>query len=423
MTTTDDPAGAARNASAPRRLTVVTLLGVSSGLPLALADSTLQAWLTVRGLDVKTIGALSLIGLPYVLKFLWAPLLDHFALLPGLDRRRGWILGAQLALAALLFALSGLDPAVNLATMAALVLLMAVVSATQDTVIDAYRSEILPARERGLGAGLAVAGYRVAMILSGAGALVLAHRFGFNLVYAGMAVLMGSGVLATLAGPRPIAVAAVRPALWESVVLPLREFLRRDGALALLALVALYKLGDALAARLTMTFFIRELGFTLLEIGAIYKGLGIGASLVGGIFGGALMMRLGLRRALWLFAILQAVTNAGFFVLALHGKSMAGMIAVVGLENLAAGMGTSALVALITGLCDLRYTATQFALLTAVASLARVLSGPVAGELAALLGWPRFFLCAVALALPAMALLHVLKPRLAALETADATAR
>jgi PAT family beta-lactamase induction signal transducer AmpG len=307
--------------------------------------------------------------------------------------------------------------------MAGLVLLMAVVSATQDTVIDAYRSEILPARERGLGAGLAVAGYRVAMILSGAGALVLAHRFGFNLVYAGMAVLMGSGVLATLAGPRPIAAAAVRPALWESVVLPLREFLRRDGALALLALVALYKLGDALAARLTMTFFIRELGFTLLEIGAIYKGLGIGASLVGGIFGGALMMRLGLRRALWLFATLQAVTNAGFFVLALHGKSMPGMIAVVGFENLAAGMGTSALVALITGLCDLRYTATQFALLTAVASLARVLSGPVAGELAALLGWPRFFLCAVALALPAMALLHVLKPRLKALETADASAR
>ncbi len=389
-----------------RRIGAIGILGFAAGLPLALSDSTLQAWLTVSGVDVATIGVFSLVGLPYVFKFLWAPLLDRFQ--PGWPgRRRDWILLTQALLAALLAA-TGLLHIGNqtLLTLGALALLIAFSSATQDIAIDAYRSEVLSAPERGFGAGVFVAGYRVAMLVAGAGALLIADHHGFAHVYLLMAGLMLLGMVGTVLTPAlPQSVAA--PASLRAAVLePLRDFFQRDGAVTLLWIVFLYKLGDAFAGRLTTNFLLSELGFTLTEVGAIYKGLGLLATLGGALFGGALMFKLGLYRALFGFAWLQAATNLGFCVLAVLGKSYVAMITAVALENLTGGMGTAAFVALLMAACNARYSATQFALLTAVASIGRVLAGPPAGGLVQALGWPAFFFLTFLIALPAIVLIH-----------------
>ncbi len=401
-----------------RRLGAVTLLGFASGLPLALTDSTLQAWLTVAGVDVAAIGALSLAGMPYLFKFLWAPLLDRYAV-PGTGRRRGWLLLSQGLLVMVIGVFGGLDPARDLPLVAAFALLLAAVSATQDIVIDAYRADVLAPRERGLGAGLSVGGYRLAMIASGAGALWLADALGFAASYAAMAGLMALGVAGSLVGPEPPPVPVRDRGLSAAFAAPLQILLTRPGITIWLVLIVLYKLGDAYAGRLTMTFFIRAQGFSLTEIGAVYKALGIGASLFGGLVGGALMYRLGLYRALWWFAILQAVTNLGFLILAWTGKSLLGMVIVVGLENLSGGMGTSALLALIMGLCDVRYTATHFALLSAVASLARVLTGPAAGQTVEAIGWAGYFASSFLLALPVLVALAAMRGRIDELDGGD----
>lgn len=388
-----------------RRTTTVAVLGFASGLPLALSDSTLQAWLTQAGVDVRTIGWFSLVGLPYVCKFLWAPLLDRYQ--PGWPgRRRDWILVAQLLLALLLIGIGAgqlADHHVRLLGLAAL--LVAFASATQDIAIDAYRTEILAERERGFGAALSTTGYRVAMLVSGAGALMLAERIGFSSTYLLMAGVLVFGLIANLAGPAPVTETPPPRSLGEAVVGPLRQFFGREGALGILLLVFLYKLGDAFAGRLTTNFLLRELGFSLSDVGTIYKGLGLVATIAGALYGGVLMARLGLYRALVLFAWLQAVTNLGFCLLALAGPSYLMMVGVVGLENLTGGMGTAAFVALLMALCDRRYTATQFALLTAVASLGRVLAGPPAGYLVEALGWPLFFAGTLVIALPALIIL------------------
>jgi PAT family beta-lactamase induction signal transducer AmpG len=251
-----------------------------------------------------------------------------------------------------------------------------------------------------------VAGYRVAMLVAGAGALLLADRLGFARVYLIMAGVLALGVLATLAAP-PLAAGAAPPAsLRAAVVEPWADFFARPLAASLLLLIFLYKLGDAFAGRLTTNFLLAELGFSLSDVGAIYKGLGLVATIGGALYGGALMLRLGLYRALLLFAWLQAVTNLGFLALALTGKSYFSMVLVVGLENLSGGMGTAAFVALLMAACERRYAATQFALLTAVASLGRVIAGPPSGFMVANLGWPAFFLVTTAIALPAIAILR-----------------
>lgn len=401
------------------RLVAVSLLGVSAGLPLALSDSTLQAWLTVAGVDVASIGLLSLVGLPYVFKFLWAPLVDRYSLgWPG--RRRDWILACQLLLAALL-------AGAGLADLASLPLLVvglvacaiATVSATQDIAIDAWRSEVLAATERGLGAALYVGGYRVAMLLAGAGALVLADQVGFAQAYLVLAALMLLCGGVALAAPAPAAAPPAPRTFVAAVREPLEEFFHRDGAVALLALVVLYKLGDAFAGRLTMNFLLDELDFSLTDVGTLYKGLGLVATLTGALYGGALMVRLGLYRALLLFAWLQAVTNLGFVLLAAGGASWAGMVAVIALENLSGGMGTAAFVALLMAACTARYAATQFALLSAVASLARVLAGPPSGYLVETAGWVVFFTLTFLFALPAIVVIRRCRARLEALDTAS----
>ena len=391
-----------------RRLSVITALGFASGLPFALTDTTLQAWLAVSGVDIETIGLFSLVTVPYVLKFLWAPLLDRYVP-PVFGRRRGWILASQLATIIVLAGLAACYPGNDVTIVAWLALLLAFASATQDVAIDAYRAEILPVRERGIGAGVSVAGYRIATVVSGAGAFVFADRYGFNAAYAAAAIVLAAGMVAALIAREPRVDGGVPRDLQSAAIEPLRAFLRREDALAFVALIILYKLGDAAAGRLGVTFLVRALGFGLTEIGALYKGLGFGASLAGGIVGGLCVIRWGLYRSLLAFAVLQAVTNFGFVALALAGPSVALLLVVVALENLSGGMGTAAFVALLMALCDRRYTATQFALLTGLASLGRVVSGPVAGATVEAFGWVPFYIATAIVAVPAIVLLGRLR--------------
>lgn len=392
-----------------RRVLVMAPLGFASGLPLALSGATLQAWLTVSGVDLAAIGLYTLVGLPYTFKFLWSPLMDRFVP-PWLDRRRGWMLAMQLALAAAIAAMAALEPAAAPLAVAALALAIAFASASQDIAFDAYRADVLRPAERGLGAAVSVAAYRVAMLVSGAGALVVAERAGWPAAWLAMALLMAVGVAGTLAGPAPERPAPPPASLAEAVGGPFRAFFRRRGAWALLALVVLYKLGDAFAGTLTTAFLIRGVGLGLAEVGLYSKVLGLAALLAGALWGGAWMARLGLWRALMLFGLLQALTNLGFLALLATGPVPALVAAVVGLENLAGGMGTAAFVALLMGLCDHRYTATQFALLSALAAVGRVLVGPGAGLVAEHQGWAAYFLASFAAALPGLVVLAALRP-------------
>ncbi len=398
-----------------RRLGMLVPLGFASGLPLALSSGTLQAWLTVEGVAVERIGLFALVGLPYALKFLWSPLLDRFSL-PWLDRRRGWILlwQACLVLVLLVMALSGV--AGGLGLLGALAMLLAFASASQDIVTDAYRTDLLPPPERGLGAALNVSGYRIAMLVSGALALILSDRIGWPATYLCMAMVMSLGMVATLFAPAPLYAATAPRSLQEAVLGPLRALFQRPGSLPLLAMIVLYKLGDAFAGTLTITFLIRGLGFSAGEVGVVAKGAGLAATLLGALGGGLLLARLGLFRSLLWFGLLQAVTNLGFWLLALHGKSTLGMAAVVVAENLAGGMGTAAFIALLMALCDHHYSATQYALLSALASLGRILAGPPAGELVAVTGWGWFFLLSFLVALPGLWLLLRLRRPVEALE-------
>ncbi len=394
-----------------RTLGMVTLLGFFSGLPLALTGSTLQAWLTVAGADLKTLGALSLVGWPYLLKFLWAPALDRWQPLP-LGRRRSWLVLTQSLLAVVLVLCAWCNPQDGVWPLIVLALVIATLSATQDIAIDAWRSEALAPGARGLGTGYSIAAYRLAMFASGAGALLVADRHGFQLAYGLMGAVMGLGALVSLCGREPLPPGRQDATPHRRLAAPLAELFGRRAVLPLILVIALYKLGDQFAGSLAQTFFIRGQGFSLTEIGAIYKGVGIVASLAGGLLGGLLMCRISLWRALVVFGVLQGLTNLGFLLLALGGKSLVGMMAVVLLENFCGGMGTCAHVALIMSLCDPRYTATQFAVLSALASLGRVLLGPVAGAAAAW-GWPLFFLLSCALAVPAIALLMTTRRALA----------
>lgn len=390
------------------------VLGFASGLPLALSRGTLQAWLTVANVDLAAIGALSLVGLPYLFKFLWAPVLDRWQL-GRLGRRRGWLLASQCVLIGLLIGLGACDPSRALLPVTVLAFLLAFASATQDVAFDAYRAERLAIAERGPGTGWSIAGYRVAMLASGAGALVIAQDYGFGVAYLVMAGLMVFGLGASFVareapqehpGPRD---------LREAVSGPLRELAERPAILGLLGCVLLYKLGDQFAGALLQTFFIRGQAYSLQEIGAVYKGLGMVAALAGGLAGGFAMVRLGLWRSLLVFGILQMVTNAGFLALALIGKSLPGFMVVVVLENFCGGMGTCAHVALLIGLCNARYTATQYAALSALAGLGSVILGPFAAAVAEY-GWPLYFIVSMIVALPGLFLILRLERRLSALE-------
>jgi PAT family beta-lactamase induction signal transducer AmpG len=383
---------------ANKRVALMLPLGFASGLPLALTSGTLQAWLTVAGLDLKTIGIFTLIGLPYSLKFLWAPFIDRISL-PWLGRRRGWMLVTQIAVA-LGLALMGLIGSSESPHWLGLIAVgVAFCSASLDIVFDAYRTDLLLPAERGFGAALWVNGYRLAMLVASAGALVLAEQIGWKGTYLVLAALMGAGIVTILLSPNPPGGGAAPRTLKEAVGFPLRELFARPGIYGLLCLIILYKLGDAIAGSLQTAFFIGGLGFTAGEVGYV-KGLGIAATLIGALAGGLIMARSGLIRSLLFFGLLQAFSNLSFMFLAWIGKSYEALAASVVIENVTGGMGTAAFVALVMSLCDHRYTATQFALLSSLEALGRVFAGRPSAEAVGMLGWDWFFFLSFVLALP-----------------------
>jgi PAT family beta-lactamase induction signal transducer AmpG len=386
------------------RMLVALLMGFASGLPLLLTGSVLQAWLKDGGVDLARIGLFALVGLPYTLKFLWSPLFDRYAL--PLGRRRGWLALMQLAVAGALLLLSMAQPGADhlwLVTLACL--LVAFFSASQDIVVDAYRRESLPESELGLGSALYVNGYRVGMLLAGGGGLILADWMSFEAMYRLMAVFMAACVVVTLLAPEPPLPEGRPRNLRDAVVLPFRDYFTRDGAWLILAFILLYKLGDTMASAMTTPFYL-DLGYTKTEIGTVVKLFGFWATIAGGTLGGIWILRAGMHRALWLFGFGQMASTLGFVVLAQLPPNEAALAAVVAIENLTAGMGTAAFVGFMAALTDRRFTATQYALLSSLMGVPRVLLAAPTGWLAQILGWSGFFLLCVLIAIPGLLLLR-----------------
>ncbi len=466
-------------AFASRRVGVLLLLGFASGLPLALSTGSLQAWLTVSGVDIKTIGFFALAGLPYTFKFVWAPLIDRFEP-PWIGRRRGWLLLTQLLLAGAFLLMAQLDPGTQIDLMGAVAVAIAFLSASQDVVFDAYRSDLLAERERGAGAAVSVLGYRLAMLVSGGLALILADQWlGWPATYRVMAVLMGLFAVVSALAPevpatQPIgktapgaasreligfaAMLATGLAVWlglralpwgaletdrfgrlvlltgslmlsfamairvaravgfPSFVVPWDAFFARDKAVWLLIFIVFYKLGDAFAGSLATTFLIRGVGFSQTEVGAVNKVFGLAATLIGALAGGAWLARVSLFKALMVFGVLQAVSNLGYWLLSVLPRDTALLAGAVGLENLCGGMGTAAFVAFLMALTQREFSAAQFALLSALAAIGRVYVGPASGVLVEVLGWPSFFLVSVVAALPGLLLLMLLRPTIEGLQ-------
>lgn len=505
------------------RFVTVVVLGFAGGLPLALTGQAMQAWLSVSGIDIATIGFLSIVGLPYTFKFLWAPLMDRFEL-PWLGRRRGWLVLTQLLLAATLMWMASTSPTDATRAFALLAVLVAFVSASQDVAFDAYRTDLLAPAERGLGSSLYVLGYRLAMILSGGIALIwvdpsnASSAMTWPDVYRLMAWLMvGAAVFSALVAPRlpdlasprgeakqdligfvavlaavalgyavsdrfslplakatltpllagssmaaelkvrwielaalllgimftlPLAAFAARAARFDTLLGGLRSYFAQPGAGMFLALIVFYKLGDAFAMSLMTPFLLKTMAFSTSEVGLVNKIMGLWLTILGAVVGGTLMMRLGLWRSLFLFGVAQAASNLGFLWLALTGKGQwpgivvpafdwgfvklahdtpvdGGLLFVVAIENLSGGMGTAAFVAFLMSLCNQRFTATQYALLSAFASIGRVWVGPLAGVLAESIGWPTFFVVATVLGVPSLLLLWWQRGAIRLLETPE----
>ncbi len=393
----------------------ILFLGFSAGLPLALSGSTLQAWYAVSGVDIITIGFLSLASQPYVYKFLWAPFFDRFTL-PWLTRRRAWVLLMQVLLCGSIFLLGSASPAHYPWWTAGFALLVAFCSASQDIAIDAYQTDLLTPTERGLGVAMYSGGYRLAMLLSGGVALVLADYLGWRATFYFLAAFMAVGIVAICLAPEPSSELVSPQTLRQAVVEPFREFLSREKGGLLLLFIVLFKLGDAFtnaASGLTTTFFIRELGFTLTEVGVVNKGVGLVAILSGVFVGGVILSRVRLFTALLWFGVLQGASNAAFLFVALTGKRLWTMAASVFIENFTSGLVTAAFIAFLMSLCNKRFTATQYALLSAVAALGRVFSGPIGGAMIHWFGWINFFIMTIVLAVPGVVLLLYLKPHLA----------
>ena len=386
---------------------VLLMLGFASGLPLALTSGTLQAWMTVDNIDLKTIGFFSLVGQAYVFKFLWSPAMDRYTP-PLLGRRRGWLVITQILLLIAIAAMGFLEPSTQLRWMAALAVIIAFCSASQDIVFDAWKTDVLSAQERGAGAAISVLGYRLAMLVSGGLALWLADRWlGWQATYWLMAALLIPCIIASLLAPDPSDAIPVPKTLQQAVVEPLHDFFGRNNAWLILLLIVLYKLGDAFAMSLTTTFLIRGVGFDAGEVGVVNKSLGLLATIIGALYGGVLMQRLTLFRALLIFGILQGASNAGYWLLSITDKHMVTMASAVFFENLCGGMGTAAFVALLMTLCNKSFSATQFALLSALSAVGRVYVGPVAGWFVEAHGWPTFYLFSVIAAVPGILLLLV----------------
>jgi PAT family beta-lactamase induction signal transducer AmpG len=399
--------------ASPKMLAILAL-GAASGFPNQLTESALQAWLKDAGLSNTAIGAMTYVALPYLLKPLWAPLIDRFPL-PFLGRRRGWMLAMQLALAAAIALLALQNPAAALAPVSVCAFLIVFFSATQDIAIDAWRTDVSLPSERGPAAAANNLGYRTAAWVAAALALVVADHFGWRAAYLLLAVAMLAFGLASRGAPEPHYRHAPPRTLRESLLAPLRELLESPSAAILIAVVMLFKIGDAFANKL-FTPFMMDVGFSKTEIGLIVKALFTVSALGGSILGGVLMVRLGLVRSMLGFGVLAAASNLLYCLLAAAGKSYPIMVLAVVVEHVAGAMGNIALVALIMALCDVRYSAFQYALLSAIALLPRYSLGYPAGWIADHGGWYLYYVTSFAIALPGLAMVWLTRARIDALD-------
>lgn len=384
--------------------------GLASGLPLYILVQLIPAWLRTEGVGLKEIGFFTLVQLPYTWKFIWAPLLDRYSL--PLGRRRGWMILTQLLLLVSVSLLGYWQPESDLSLIAILCLLIAFFSATQDVALDAYRRELLPDNELGLGNSIHVQAYRIAGLLPGALSLILADHFAWKTVFMITGGYMLIGILMTLCICEAISEPKRPASLRQAVIDPFKEFIGRSnwsGAMLILGFMFLYKLGDSMATALSTPFYI-DLGFSLTQIGVVAKNAALWPSIIGGLMGGILMLKIGINRALWLFGVVQLVTILGFALLAYVGASLPLLVVVIAMEYLGVGLGTAAFTAFIARATNPAFAATQFALFTALAALPRTLSSAVSGVLVESLGWTSFFLCCTALAFPGMLLLLKVAP-------------
>jgi MFS transporter, PAT family, beta-lactamase induction signal transducer AmpG len=401
---------------ANRRVALILPLGFASGLPLLLTFSTLSAWLATAGISRSAIGAFALVGTPYAFKFVWSPLLDRLPAPIPLGRRRGWGVTIELGLIAATLALGYCDPKRGLLKMGALAVLVAFLSASQDIVIDAYRVELLTPEQQGPGAGMIQTGYRIAMLVSGAGALLIAARAGWFAAYATMAALLAVGLLTFVFGPEPATPLeanrdgavhgwqAMRDWFTTAVAGPFADFMRRPVWLAILIFIVGYKLGEAMAGVMATPLYI-SLGFSLSEIAAVSKVFGFVATVIGALIGGIVTARLGVMRALLLCGVLQSAGNLFYVLQALGGHRLDYLAMCVAAENLTGAMAGAALVAYLSGLCSPAYTATQYALLSSLSAVGRTIMASSAGVLADQIGWVRFFLLTTVATAPALVLL------------------
>ncbi|WP_243295813.1 AmpG family muropeptide MFS transporter [Geothrix mesophila] len=388
----------------PRQYAVLLLLGFASGLPLFLTGSTLKAWMTDEKLSLATIGLFSFVTLPYSLKVFWAPFLDRFSL-PGLGRRRGWMLVMQAGMALALARLALIQPHLDLLRVVVLALAVAVTSATFDIAVDAWRAEALDQKHLGLGNSIHIAAYRVAMLVSGGLALILADKLGWRATYLAMAGLTVLGMIGTWMAENTDAVARAPRTLREAISGPLKDLLQRRGIAYLLAFAVFYKLGDWLAESMTIPFLLRGMGFTKTEIGFVQKTTAMVAIILGGLLGGWMLTRMSLRKALWICGFVQAGSILGFWTISLLGRHLPLLVAANTLENLAYGMGGSAFAALLMGACNRSYTGTQYALFSALMALPRTLFAGLTGFMADWYGWKLYFPVCAAAAIPGLLLL------------------
>lgn len=424
-----------------RKMAALIFLGFASGLPLFLTSKALQAWMTTAGVSKGVIGLFSIVALPYSLKFLWSPLFDRYRL-PFLGRRRGWLLLMQVLLIGAIALLGFQDPsslqsvggvstdlcqgqaffkglcelwqtfkALSVSPFFLVAIIVAALSATQDINTDAYRTDVLNPSELGAGAAIFVTGYRLALIITGAIAFIMADHMPWNQVYLWLALLMSLGMVATLFAPEPEQQQAPM-SLNQAVVQPFKEFFGRlgvVGAIAALAFVVLYRFGDALLNNMA-TPFLLETGFSQTSIGAIQGGMGIIATIVGTLVGGSIFSRIGVNRSLWVFGGLQALSNIAYWLLSLVGKNDLALVAAINVENFCTGLATAGFLGFMMSLCNPKFSATQFALLSSLMAVSRDILVAPAGKIAEATGWSTFFLITIAAAIPGLLLLPVFAP-------------
>lgn len=415
MTAADKPT--LKQALGDKRMLAILLLGFSSGLPFNLTLSTMQAWLASVHIDIKTIGMFALVGLPYSIKFLWAPFLDRF-LPPLLGRRRGWILIYQISLAIAIAVMGYASPTEDLHAFATIAVIVAFLSASQDIVIDAYRVDAIPPSERALAAGVTTVGYRSAAMFANMFLLIIAERVGWQLAYLVVSILMLTTVIATLRAPEPEHPGRAPKSLRDAITHPLKDLLDRKGIKAFLVLVLLYKAGDAFALSLYSAFMIKGVGFSLDQL-SLGKGDMFVSTLVGTAFGGWVYMRWGMFRSLLVFGIGQACTNLMYTWLALAGKKLWLMLLATTIDTSVGGMGQAAFVAFLVSQCSASFSATQYAALSAFATLPSKIVSSLAGYTVAWVGWAHFFVITFLTAIPGLAVLVLLRRPIGELEARE----